>query len=140
LGHRERAVRGLAQLGTGCSVTYNRSFHQKVRKARLFRCSEGVLIFSVKPRGPGSQSKSASSQSKLVRPYWQRMFSYVALFLLCCIAFPVFAQQGDVISEIRVIGNRKIPKETVLARLFTRILRSGKRGARFQFVVEHGLL
>jgi outer membrane protein insertion porin family len=57
----------------------------------------------------------------LVRPYWQRMFSYVALFLLCCIAFPVFAQQGDVISEIRVIGNRKIPKETVLARLFTRI-------------------
>jgi outer membrane protein insertion porin family len=29
--------------------------------------------------------------------------------------------QGDVVSEIRVIGNRKIPKETVLARLFTHI-------------------
>ncbi len=87
-----------------------------------------MLIFSVNPRGPGSQSKSVSSQSKQyqsTRPYWQWIFRSVALFLLCCSVLPAFAQtapeQGDVISEIRVIGNRKIPKETVLARLFTRI-------------------
>ncbi len=50
------------------------------------------------------------------------MFSYVALMLLCCFAFQAIAQQpGEVISEVRVIGNRKIPKETVLARLFSRI-------------------
>jgi len=30
-----------------------------------------------------------------------------------------FAQQSQVIDQIRVIGNRRIPKETVLARLFT---------------------
>jgi outer membrane protein insertion porin family len=50
---------------------------------------------------------------------------YVALFLLCWSAVEGFAQQpaqqGDVITEIRVIGNRKIPKETVLARLFTHV-------------------
>jgi outer membrane protein insertion porin family len=60
-------------------------------------------------------------QQHLVRPYWQRMFRYIAFILLCCSAFQAFGQQGDIISEIRVIGNRKIPKDTVLARLFTHI-------------------
>ena len=77
-----------------------------------------MLIFSVKSWSGSSQSK----QNNLVRPYWQRMFTFVALMLLCCFAFQAVAQQqGEVISEIRVIGNRKIPKETVLARLFSRI-------------------
>lgn len=42
-----------------------------------------------------------------------------SLALLCCTVAPAFAQGGNVISEIRVIGNRRIPKETVLARLFS---------------------
>ena len=44
-----------------------------------------------------------------------------ALALLFCIVAPVFAQNSNVISEIRVIGNRRIPKETVLARLFSHV-------------------
>ena len=44
------------------------------------------------------------------------------MFLLCCGALQAVAQKAsDTVSEIRVIGNRKIPKETVLARLFTHI-------------------
>ncbi len=43
------------------------------------------------------------------------------MVLLCCSAYQVIAQQPEVISEIRVLGNRKIPKETILARLFSRI-------------------
>jgi outer membrane protein insertion porin family len=31
----------------------------------------------------------------------------------------VFAQTTDTIDQIRVIGNRRIPKETILARMFT---------------------
>ncbi len=42
------------------------------------------------------------------------------LLFFCCLA-QGFAQAGGVVSEIRVIGNRRIPKETVLARLFTHI-------------------
>ena len=30
-----------------------------------------------------------------------------------------FAQSSDTIDQIRVIGNRRIPKETILARMFT---------------------
>ncbi|HEY3988832.1 MAG TPA: POTRA domain-containing protein, partial [Acidobacteriaceae bacterium] len=40
--------------------------------------------------------------------------------LFCCLA-PAFAQNSNVISEIRVIGNRRIPKETVLARLYSHV-------------------
>ena len=34
---------------------------------------------------------------------------------------PALAQQAQTIDQIRVIGNRRIPKETVLARLFTHV-------------------
>jgi outer membrane protein insertion porin family len=86
-----------------------------------------VLIFSVKSWSVKSWGVSSQGQQNiLVRPYWQRMFKFLALVLLCCGVLNAFAQEtppapGDVISEIRVIGNRKIPKETVLARLFSRI-------------------
>ena len=36
-------------------------------------------------------------------------------------ALAAFAQQAQTIDQIRVIGNRRIPKETVLARLFTHV-------------------
>jgi outer membrane protein insertion porin family len=44
-----------------------------------------------------------------------------ALAVLFCTIAPAFAQNSTVISEIRVIGNRRIPKETVLARLYSHI-------------------
>jgi outer membrane protein insertion porin family len=46
-----------------------------------------------------------------------------ALLLLALVFSPLaaLAQQSNTIDQIRVIGNRRIPKETVLARLFTHI-------------------
>ncbi|HEX3435260.1 MAG TPA: POTRA domain-containing protein, partial [Pseudacidobacterium sp.] len=43
----------------------------------------------------------------------------LAFILLCLTIFPVWAQQGETITQIRVIGNRRIPKETILARMFS---------------------
>jgi outer membrane protein insertion porin family len=47
-----------------------------------------------------------------------RLFRIVALLLFCSSSAISWAQQ-DVVTQIRVIGNRRIPRETVLARLFT---------------------
>ena len=41
------------------------------------------------------------------------------LLVLVSAAVTAFAQAGDTISQIRVIGNRRIPKETIVARMFT---------------------
>jgi outer membrane protein insertion porin family len=46
----------------------------------------------------------------------------VLLFLLVALtAVGALAQQSQTIDQIRVIGNRRIPKETILARLFTHV-------------------
>ncbi len=45
----------------------------------------------------------------------------VLLLLMVVTSVAAFAQQPQTIDQIRVIGNRRIPKETVLARLFTHI-------------------
>jgi outer membrane protein insertion porin family len=50
------------------------------------------------------------------------MFLPLALILLCSWVLPAWSQQSpNTITSIRVIGNRRIPKETVLARLFSRV-------------------
>ena len=41
------------------------------------------------------------------------------LLLLAASAVGAFAQTPDTIAQVRVIGNRRIPKETILARMFT---------------------
>ncbi|MFZ0662588.1 MAG: outer membrane protein assembly factor BamA [Acidobacteriaceae bacterium] len=42
--------------------------------------------------------------------------------LLCCVfSLSAWAQQQNTIIQIRVIGNREIPKETILARMFSRV-------------------
>ena len=49
-------------------------------------------------------------------------FMLSRLFLVLFLAFSagaIFAQTSQTIESIRVIGNRRIPKETILARLFT---------------------
>ncbi len=85
------------ELGSTPSVTYNRLFLQQ---DPIFS-SEGVPIFRV---------VSGSRCS--------RLFRIVALLLFCGSSVIAWAQQ-DVVTQIRVIGNRRIPRETVLARLFT---------------------
>ncbi|HEY9125731.1 MAG TPA: outer membrane protein assembly factor BamA, partial [Acidobacteriaceae bacterium] len=57
------------------------------------------------------------SHSAARRPAVLRLIAVVALFIAFTGA--VFAQSGLTIDQIRVIGNRRIPKETILARLFT---------------------
>ena len=59
----------------------------------------------------------AALPDKPVLPLFFRMCRIVAL-LLCGSSLIAWAQQ-DVVQQIRVIGNRRIPRETVLARLFT---------------------
>ena len=87
------------ELGSTPSVPYNRLCLQQ---DPIFS-SEGVPIFRV---------VSGSRRS--------RFFRIVALLLFCGSSVAAWAQQ-DVVTQIRVIGNRRIPRETVLARLFTHI-------------------
>jgi outer membrane protein insertion porin family len=51
----------------------------------------------------------------------RRFAPAMLLLALVFTAAGVLAQQSQTIDQIRVIGNRRIPKETVLARLFTHI-------------------
>jgi outer membrane protein insertion porin family len=74
-------------------------------------------------------------KSAFVRPVFLRIFSAAVVLLLCLFSLNARAQQGaapqaaaapsaspqNVISNIRVIGNRRIPKETILARLFSHV-------------------
>jgi len=50
---------------------------------------------------------------------WQAVCTLAAIFL-CLSASSIVLAQTDVVSEIDVTGNRRIPKETILARIFTK--------------------
>ncbi len=66
----------------------------------------------------GSQN-SPDPVSRFARTY-RRTLRTAALFLFCFSVFSAgWAQTQPIITSIRVIGNRRIPKETVLARLFS---------------------
>jgi outer membrane protein insertion porin family len=71
-----------------------------------------------------SISRTARIQSH-VSSYASRPFSLVGRLLLvlalAVCAHTAFAQDQLTIQQIRVIGNRRIPKETILARLFTHV-------------------
>jgi outer membrane protein insertion porin family len=106
------------------------------RQDQIFS-SEGVDIFPVKPNlktNYGPHQYFCSSQglcpvkakeicmSRVLRteshkPGIRRVAAVLLLLVLA--AASVLAQQSQTIFSIRVIGNRRIPKETVLARLFT---------------------
>ena len=122
--------RGGRKLGSRPSVTYNQLF----RSATDFVCSRGVHIL---PVSSGS-SNSQYHQQQLPRRFFgstHRIFAQTCAVLFLALAVPsLFAQQDatspaasqatpentpQTIDDIRVIGNRRIPKETVLARLFT---------------------
>ena len=106
------------------------------RQDQIFS-SEGVDIFPVKPNlktNYGPHQYFCSSQglcpvkakeicmSRVLRteshkPGIRRVAAVLLLLVLA--AASVLAQQSQTVFSIRVIGNRRIPKETVLARLFT---------------------
>jgi outer membrane protein insertion porin family len=99
------------ELGPAPSVTYNHLFH----KFGLIFCSEGVPILPVVLSGSQSSRRTYSPASRLSLRHLTKLMALFLVFL----AVSAFAQQDNTIVSIRVIGNRRIPKETILARLFT---------------------
>jgi outer membrane protein insertion porin family len=108
-----RLPNGKTELGSFASVTYNRI----LRGIGLIFCSEGVHIFPVEGEGVGSPIEPSLS---LRRPTRRTLQFFLFLFG-CLIPLSGWAQQNNTIIQIRVIGNREIPKETVLARMFSRV-------------------
>jgi outer membrane protein insertion porin family len=98
------------ELGTAPPVTYNRLF----LKFHLIFCCEGVPIFPVMRESVSSPIKTSQNASRKFR----RTLKPLAFVLLCFTVFSAWAQQ-QTITQIRVIGNRRIPKETIVARLFS---------------------
>ncbi len=109
------------ELGSTPSVTYNRLFLQQ---DPIFS-SEGVPILRV----VSGSLRSRFHQNQPAR-FFFRICRIVGLLLFCGSSLNAWAQQGvappavaaspeNVIQQIRVIGNRRIPRETVLARLFS---------------------
>jgi outer membrane protein insertion porin family len=105
-----------SELGSTPSVTYNRLFLQQ---DPIFS-SEGVPILRV----VSGSLRSRSHKNKPALPFFFRMCRIVGLLLFCGSSLVAWAQQDvapqpGVVTAIRVIGNRRIPRDTVLARLFT---------------------
>src|SRR5580700_3871160 len=107
------------ELGSTPSVTYNRLFLQQ---DPIFS-SEGVPILRV----VSGSFRSRFHQNQPAR-FFFRVCRIVGLLLFCGSSLNAWAQQDvapaaaapqNVITQIRVIGNRRIPRETVLARLFS---------------------
>jgi outer membrane protein insertion porin family len=71
------------------------------------------------PALKGSES-SPKELSKVLRSH-RRYLQLMVLFLLSITAISAWAQQQSIIREIRIIGVRRIPRETVLARMFSRV-------------------
>ena len=104
------ALYGCGHLGTLARVFYNRV---SLKLARIFAVAEGVPIFPVACGSlisPNRTSRHARS--------W-RSLRHIAVLLLCFAVLSVAWAQTSIITNIRVIGNRRIPKETILARLFS---------------------
>ncbi len=70
------------------------------------------------PQGPSPVKIKHTCISSAMRTA-TRLARVMLLLTLAFTAGAALAQQPETIEQIRVIGNRRIPKETVLARLFT---------------------
>ncbi len=107
-----RELKARMGLGYAPSVTYNRI----LRRIGLIFCSEGVHIFPVERESVSSPIQPSQSLRRSTRRALQFL-----LIVCCLVPFLARAQQSSTIVEIRVIGNREIPKETILARMFSRV-------------------
>lgn len=99
-------------MGTSPLVTYNRI----LRSFGLIFCSEGVHILPVERESLGSPIQLSQSLRRSMRRTLQFF-----LLLCCVVTLSAWAQQSNTIVQIRVIGNREIPKETIQARMFSRV-------------------
>jgi outer membrane protein insertion porin family len=119
------------RLGEASAVKYNQSF---LEAGPDFLSNEGVHILPVKPilgkhqhlcssQGSSPVKIKHTSTSRLVRSRGVVSCLGSILFALALVicAGTTFAQSTNTIQQIRVIGNRRIPKETILARLFTHV-------------------
>ena len=70
------------------------------------------------PQGDSPVKIRHSSISRIAR-HSGLLVRIILVLCLAAIAGAAFAQTPDTIDQIRVIGNRRIPKETILARMFT---------------------
>ena len=112
------------------AVKYNDSF---LEAGPDFFSSEGVDILPVKPKQmanygphqylsstPGSRPvKIKRSSVSRIAGISSRLARVLLVAALAGTGIGALAQSGTTIDSIRVIGNRRIPKETILARLFT---------------------
>src|SRR5579875_2199515 len=116
-----RRPKAATRLGSAPFVTYNRI----LRSNCLIFCSEGVHILPVERESVSSPIQPSQS----LRYFMRRVLQF--LMIVCCLT-PLFARAqqagasdtsnaSNTIVEIRVIGNREIPKETILARMFSRV-------------------
>jgi outer membrane protein insertion porin family len=109
------------ELGSTPSVTYNRLFPEP---DPIFS-SEGVPILRVVSGSLRSRFPQNQPARFFFQPAWffLSLCRIVVLLLFCGSSLIAWAQQDtagpNTIVAIRVLGNRRIPKETVLARLFT---------------------
>jgi outer membrane protein insertion porin family len=108
---RNRARNRIAELGYAAPVPYNRL----LLTLGLIFCSEGVHIFPVERGGASSPIQLSQSLRRSIRRTLQCLS-----FFCCLLTVSAWAQQ-QIVTQIRVIGNRQIPKETILARMFSRI-------------------
>jgi outer membrane protein insertion porin family len=97
--------------------------------------NEGVAIFPVKPKqhmnqgSEGTQRPAEGGQAARVKQASGRRQGRcvrlaaraLVLLALAIVTATAVAQQSETVDQIRVIGNRRIPKETILARLFTHV-------------------
>jgi outer membrane protein insertion porin family len=109
------------------------------RRKQIFLAIEGVHIFPVKPNhGPHQNVCSPQGNSPVKVRHISIRKRVRAAGLACSILLLAVAgaavparsqdaqagqqtQSSQTIDQIRVIGNRRIPKETILARLFTHV-------------------
>ncbi len=77
-------------------------------------------VFLCSPRGSRPVKIKHASIDRTMRTA-TRFARTMLLLVLVLTAVAALAQQPQTIEQIRVIGNRRIPKETVVARLFTHV-------------------
>jgi outer membrane protein insertion porin family len=92
-------------------------------------CNEGVHILPVKPNFGTKEylcsplgSDPVKMQHTSAARCWRgavRLARIALVLLLATGGLSAVAQTAETIAQIRVVGNRRIPKETILARMFT---------------------
>ncbi len=97
-------------MGTPARVFYNRD-------------SLDLFLISVVPEGvtilPETRGSSSSPSPTGRRARHKRLLRFAGVLLSCFSVASITWAQANTITSIRVIGNRRIPKETVLARIFS---------------------